>query len=238
MASADGGSAGALHGGHRGRLKSRFTEDGGGGFRDHELLELLLFYSVPRKDTNALAHALINEFGSLDGVFGASLHALMNVDGVGESTAVLIKSIAAIEERRVIEEASVKKAPANTAEMKKYLSAFYTSRSRETVSILCYDNRMRFKKFSVINEGGINSADVNQRKIVEAAINSDSTFIVLAHNHPNGAAKPSAADFDATRSLVIMLKRLEMKMYDHIIIGSDGDTYSMREDENYTPLFI
>ncbi len=227
-----------VHSGHRIRLKESFLNGNAEGFRDHQLLELLLFYSVPRRDTNEIAHALLKEFGTLDGVFSASYNALCKVQGVGEQTALMLKIIASIEDRRLLRDSEKQNMPMTCAEISRYLVAFYHSRTKETIVLLSCDNKRRIKKVDIVGEGTINGTEINSRNIVEAAINANASYVVLSHNHPNGAAKPSAADLDATRSLIVMLRRLDIGVFDHIIIGMDGDSYSMRECEEYRMLFI
>lgn len=228
----------SIHAGHRTRLKESFRDGNADTFSDHVILEMLLFYSIPRKNTNEIAHKLIDEFGSLEGMFNASYNALLKVDGVGGETATLIKVISSIQDKISISSTKKDNKPMNTDEMKGYLSAFYRSKKYETIAILSCDNKRRVRKLNVVGEGCINSTDINSRKIVEAAINSNASYIVLAHNHPNGAASPSLADIDATRSLIIMLRRLDIGVFDHIIVGTDGDAFSMREHDEYKNLFI
>jgi DNA repair protein RadC len=227
-----------VHSGHRARLKQSFKEGDASLLSDHKLLELLLFYSVSRRDTNETAHLLINEFGSLDAVFKASHNALLNVKGVGYQTALLIKIIDAINDKIHIDLASKENKPMTCEDMKRYLTAFYRSKIYETIVVLSCDNKRRIKKVSIVGEGAVNSTDINSRKIVEAVINANASYIVLAHNHPNGAPEPSLADVDATRSLVVMLRKLDVGVFDHIIIGADGDAFSMREHDRYRNLFI
>lgn len=228
----------SVHTGHRTRLKESFRDGNADTFSDHVILELLLFYSIPRKDTNEIAHKLIGEFGSLEELFNASYNAILKVDGVGEETATLIKIISSINDKMQLSSAKKDNKPMTSDEMKNYLSAFYRSKKYETIVILSCDNKRRVRKLNVVGEGCVNSADINGRKIVEAAINSNASYIVLAHNHPSGAASPSLADVDATRSLIIMLRRLDIGVFDHIIVGADGDAFSMREHDEYKNLFI
>ncbi len=228
----------AIHSGHRLRLKESFLAGNAEVFRDHQLLELLLFYSIPRSDTNETAHALLLEFGSLEGVFKAPYNALLKVEGVGEQTALMIRTVAAIDDRRLMRGAQKENLTMTFEDISRYLTAFYRSRSKETIVLLSCDNKRRVKKADIVGEGGVNGTDINSRNIVESAINANASFVVLSHNHPNGAAKPSAADVDATRSLIVMLRRLDIGVYDHVIVGMDSDVYSMREHDEYKMLFI
>jgi len=228
----------SIHAGHRNRVKERVKDNSIDKFSDHALLEILLFFAITRKDTNETAHKLINEFGSLEGVFKAPYDALLRVEGVGEKTALLIRVVSSIFDRIRLSSANNNKEPMTTDRMKEYLASYYRSKIYETIVILSFDNKGRIKKLSVVGEGSINSTDINSRKIVETSINSNASYIVLAHNHPNGAASPSLADIDATRSLVVMLRRLDIGVYDHIIIGADGDAFSMRKHAEYKNMFI
>ena len=208
------------HSGHRSRVKKRFQNEGLQAFEDHNVLELLLFYSVPQMDTNNLAHALIDEFGSLSGVFDAPLESLVNVNGIGENSAVLIKLLpelfARYEQDKLKNETVVLNSSSAAGDF--FVSKFI-GEAVEKLYAVCLDNKCKILKFLTVSEGDINFTDMNIRKIAGAAINSNSTSIIIAHNHPSGVAAPSAADIDATRNLILTLKKLDIKVNDHIIVS-------------------
>lgn len=228
----------SIHEGHRYRMKERVKDNSIDKLSDHALLEILLFFAVTRKDTNETAHKLLKEFGTLQEVFKAPYEALLRVEGVGEKSALLIRVVSALLDRIRLSCANNNKQPMTLDQMKEYLASYYRTKIYETIIILSFDNKGRMKKMSEVGEGSINSTDINSRKIVETSINTNASYIVMAHNHPNGAAAPSLADIDATRSLIVMLRRLDIGVYDHIIIGADEDAFSMREHPEYKNMFI
>lgn len=225
------------HSGHRARLKKRFAENGLSGFEDHNALELLLFYAVPQMDTNVLAHRLIDEFGSVSAVFDAPIEALRQVKGVGENTAVLLKLIPEI--CSFYEWDKVKKSGTvlNTAELAgKYFLSCFIGETIEKLRVVCMDSKCKVKKMLIVSEGDLNFTDVNIRKIVRSVLNSNSSSIILAHNHPSGVAAPSAADIEVTRNLIITLKKLDIRVNDHIIIGGN-EYFSMARSNKFKNLF-
>lgn len=211
----------ADHSGHRERMKQRFIKEGIDGFDDHQILEMLLFYSVPRRDTNELAHELIEKFGSLRNIFEAPYSSLAAA-GIPESTAVLLSLIPGISRRyseRTLEAAPVLSSVESAARF--FVSKFvgYTS---EHFMIVCLDNKGTLKKFADLGAGDLNSVDTNVRALVTEVINSGSTGVIIAHNHPNGLPEPSPNDFEATRQIASVLKTMRVRLYDHVIVsGSD-----------------
>lgn len=225
------------HGGHRARVKKRFQNEGLKAFEDHNVLELLLFYSVPQIDTNNLAHSLIDEFGSLSGVFDAPLESLTNVKGIGENTAVLIKLIPELFSRYEQDKLKNSKIILNTSESAgEFFISRFIGETVEKLYAVCIDNKCKVAKVLLVSEGSINFTDMNIRKIVGAAINSNSSSIIISHNHPSGVAAPSAADIDATRNLILTLKKLDIRVNDHIIV-SGKDYFSMALSNKFKHLF-
>ena len=226
-----------IHYGHRKRVKQNVSENGFSHLEDHKLLELLLFYSIPQADTNELAHQLITEFGSLDEVFKADINRLKKVNGVGESTAVML---AAMGETftRVSKVKSNKKYVYKTHEDFKNLAVSRLSNQmNEKVMIFCFDSAKRLKKEIVISEGNESTSSVDVRKAVQAVIDCNATSAVLAHNHPEGACEPSGSDIDSTRAVCVMFRKLGFILADHIIVGVDDSAYSMRSDSMFSQMF-
>lgn len=225
------------HNGHRLRVKKRFKNEGLKAFEDHNVLELLLFYSIPQIDTNDLAHSLINEFGSLSGVFDAPLESLTNVSGIGESTAILIKLMPELFSRYEQDKLKNKSVILNTSEKAgEFFVSKYIGETVEKLYALYLDNKCRILKLHTVSEGSMNFTDLNIRKIAGAAINSNSSSIIIAHNHPSGVAAPSASDIDATRNLVLTLKKLDIKVNDHIVVAGK-DYFSMALNNKFKHLF-
>ncbi len=225
-----------IHDGHRGRVRENVLKNGFEQLEDHRLLELLLFYSIPRGDTNELAHRLLNEFGSLSGVIKASPEALTKVLGVGESSAIQLSAIGELC-MRAIKEGPVKKtAYKDDKEIIELVKSQYFNEENERLLLVCFDNIMRLKHLEFISEGNAVTTDLDVKKILSRALAYDTKFVVIAHNHPDGPAFPSGADIDTTASLSVTLRKIDLILNDHIILGSDS-VYSMRVDSKYSQMF-
>lgn len=226
-----------LHEGHRRRVKQNAADHGFSSFQDHQLLELLLYYSIPRADTNELAHKLLSQFGNLDGVFHATFKQLSKVQGVGESTALLLASMGEAFARARSE--SFQKLPAykTTESLFNLSKAALTGENREKLMVFCFDAARRLKKEAAIAYGTETEVEIDLRRVVETVIDSGGSLVVLAHNHPSGKPEPSGADVDATRAGAVMLRKLGFLLFDHIIVGDNGSCYSMSADARFAALF-
>lgn len=213
------------HAGHRIRLKERFAKEGNlNNFELHNILELLLFFGVPQKDTNPLAHELIRTFGGFDKVFKAPLRQLASVKGMTKNAAVLIKLIPEVY-RRYLEESTDFEDVLNSPEkLKNYLLPKFTGVTEEIVYVLCMDKNCKLLKTEIAGSGNENASSVDVRKIVSAALQCNATAIVLAHNHPDGSANPSTKDKETTRRLAETLASLSIQLIDHLIIADDKAT--------------
>ncbi len=227
-----------VHEGHRDRLRSRFLNEGLEGFQDHNALELLLFYGIPMKDTNEEAHALMNTFGSISGVFDAPYEELCEVKGIGEKTAALIKLMPALFQKYEVDKLNNDGAVLNTSELcAKYVSKFFKGVSEEQLYLLCLDSNCEVLCFEKISEGTLNAAPVNVNKIVEIAVKVHAVNIILAHNHPSGVVAPSKSDSNTTVAMADILERVGLRFSDHIIIGHGNDYFSYRHSEKWKYLF-
>ena len=197
-----------IHEGHRKRMKERFMKSGLDDFAPHNVLEFLLFYSIPRGDTNPIAHRLIDAFGSLSGVFDATPEELMKVSGVGESTAILISMIPQMA-RKYLEDIGA------------YLLPKFVGRTNEALMMVSIDNKNKVISCSVVAEGTVDSAKVSRRKVMEEAMKVKATRVILAHNHPRGVAVPSAEDVAMTREIGRLFAQVGIELVDHIIIADD-----------------
>ena len=225
-----------MHEGHRERLKDKFIRDGLDNFEPHELLELLLFFSVPRRDTNELGHKLINAFGSLSSVFDAPIELLQDVKGIGKSSAVLIKLIPEIcrkymEDKFDYHDRIIDSENAGVILMNKFIG-----RINETVILMLLDSKCKLLFCGVVNEGSVNSCDIYIRKLVEYAIKYNSSMAILAHNHPSGIALPSKNDIETTFAVKEALNLVGVKLIDHIIVA-DGDYVSIAQSKLSEHLF-
>ena len=212
-----------LHKQHRRRVKENFRKCGLDGFQPHNVLEMLLFYSIPRQDTNELAHILINEFGSFSAVFDAPIEALMNVKGVGIETATLIKFIPELYRVYEANKFSRKVEILSSDDAKKYLASFYKAATYEKFVILYLDGRGRILKEDEITQCKENMVYTDLASIVKSAIMLNAKGIVISHNHVTGFAVPSTEDKVLTEKLAKMCEPVGVFLCDHIIFaGKDA----------------
>ena len=225
------------HSGHRQRVKDAVKDNGFGHLADKRLLELLLFYSIPRADTNKLAHTLINEFGSLKGVFEADINTLKKVEGMGESSAIMIADAGAIF-KRISTSVPEKRRAYKTCEALKELALLtFNASTTESVVMFCFDGNYRLEKQVVLGEGDSCSSELDLRKAVQTVMDCGASSAVLAHNHPYSAPEPSAYDVDSTRVVSVMLRKLGFPLTDHIIVSGEGEVYSMYSDPRFRGMF-
>lgn len=223
-----------LHGGHRRRLKNRFLEEGLEHFDDHQVLELLLFYCIPRQDTNPIAHALLDHFGSLSQVMEAPPSELQKIPGMGEASAAFLSLINAFTRYYQVNRASSLVILNTLEQCGSYLMPFFYGRRNETVYLLCLDAKCKVLCCKEVGEGSVNSASVPIRRIVEMALGANATSAILAHNHPSGLAFPSDEDQLTTRQLAIALAAVDITLVDHMIIADD-EFVSLRQSGRYNP---
>lgn len=217
-----------IHTGHRRRLREKFLLYGADAFHDHELLELLLFYAKPRVDTNHIAHKLLNQFGSLQRVFAAPISEIAKVEGLGESSALLIAMIAPLYRRAMISEMKDEVILDTIERLGAYFTKLFVAEKFEVMYQLCLDAKGRKLKLYKINEGCPAGVGFNMREIVSNALVSNAAMVVLAHNHPSGVALPSPADETGTIQVREALEAISVTLADHIIVA-DNDYVSFRE---------
>ncbi len=208
--------------GHRDRLRERFRDQGEGALADYELLELFLFRLLPRRDTKPIAKALLDRFGSLGGVFGASPALLQEVDGIGETVALELKLFAALSTRTLKRELKGKQVLASWASVIDYCHAVMAYEPVEQFRILFLDKRNALIADEVQGKGTVDHTPVYPREVVKRALELSATAIILVHNHPSGDPSPSKADIDMTRTIIDTARPMGISVHDHIIIGKDG----------------
>lgn len=218
----------SIHEGHRQRVKTRYVQEGLDAFTDIQVLELLLFYAIPRRDTNIIAHRLLDTFGSFSQVMDASIQDLEKVEGMGSGAAVLVKLFTDVGRYYLVDRSMKEVCLESTGKIADYLRSFYYGKMNEMVYLLCMDAKCRVLCCKKIAEGGINSANVPVAEIVKAALGSNATMAVLSHNHPSGIALPSGEDIHTTRKVAAALATVDVQLVDHIIVG-DGDSVSLRD---------
>ena len=219
-----------LHAYHRERMRRQFREHGLDSFADVNVLEFLLFYAIPRKDTNAIAHRLLDAFGSLSGVFDASVEDLMRIGNLTENAAVLIKLTTEAARRHQICRMSMNNILSTTQECGDFLASYFFGATEEMVYLLALDAKCKVLGCTKLFSGSVNSANLSVRKVVEYAIQTRATSVVLAHNHPSGIATPSQEDIHTTEEVAAALEPIGVLLADHIIVADD-DYVSMRDSD-------
>lgn len=218
-----------IHTGHRQRMKREFLARGLEGMPDHRVLELLLFFAIPQGDVNPLAHALMDRFGSLTGVFHATYDQLLSVKGVGENTAALILLIPALGGRYLQDQADLKSVYQTSWQFRDLLEPEFFGARNELVYLICLDGKMKLlAPPRLLGEGIADTASISTRKVMETALACNASAVVLAHNHVSGLAVPSSEDIITTKQLAHSLHQVGILLYDHFIVA-DGDMVSMRE---------
>jgi len=208
--------------GHRDRLRTRFREIGHDALADYEILELLLFRLIPRRDTKPVAKALLKKFDTLSGVFGATPALLQEVKGIGEAVALDLKLISAVAQRTLKSEIRNKTVLASWSSVIQYCHAAMAHEPREQFRILFLDKRNALIADEIQGHGTVDHTPVYPREVVRRALELSSTAIILVHNHPSGDPTPSRADIDMTKTIVETARPLGITVHDHIIIGKDG----------------
>ena len=218
----------SVHTGHRRRTKDEFLANGLNGLPDHRVLELLLFYAIPQGDVNPLAHALIDRFGSLAGVFHATPEQLMEVDGVGQNTAVLFGLVLAVAARYLQSRNSFDEQLVCTWQFRELLLPLFFGQRNELVYLVCMDGKNKLLDAKKLGEGIADTVQITTRKVLETALACNATRVVLAHNHVSGVALWSEADLDTTLRLRRVLRDAGIELMDHFIIAGD-DMVSMAD---------
>ena len=208
--------------GHRDRLRERFMTTGADGFQDYELLELVLFRSIPRRDVKQLAKALIKRFGSFADVLSAAPALLAEFKGVGDAVIADLKIVEASARRVTKGKIARREALGSWAEVLDYCRAAMAFATREEFRILFLDKRNMLIADEVQGKGTIDHTPVYPREIVKRALELNATAIILAHNHPSGDPTPSQADVRMTLEIIAIAKPLGVTVHDHIIVGRTG----------------
>ena len=222
-----------IHSEHRRRVKNRFRSEGLDHFEELHALELLLFYALPRIDTNPIAHDLLNHFGNLRNVLEAPVEQLMAIKGLGEHAAILLSLVRGLSQKYMISGDSA--APLNTLEdCGAYLVNRFIGQRNEVVMLLCLDAKRAPLCCRIVSEGSVNAAEISTRKVVEAALSVNATSVILAHNHPSGIAVPSMQDIVTTRRMGAALSAVDIVLEDHFVVA-DRDYVSLRQSNYYDP---
>lgn len=224
------------HDGHRQRIRASYIANGIENMPDHNVLELLLSISIPRKDVKPIAYDLINRFGSLEKVFSAHPAELMQVSGIGEQTAVLISLVKDINRKINLNKNKSVTRLCSTSEACVYFERILEDLEKECVVVTTVDNSNRVIRTHFVGSGSVNFSKINKREIIELILRDNASGVFVAHNHPGSGSTPSAADLDFTVSLLGLLRNINVKLLDHVIVGQ-SETLSMRHQPRYMLYF-
>lgn len=204
---------------HRARLRKRFEEAGAGALADYELLELMLFRTIPRRDTKPLAKALLAKFGDLPAVLAASAPRIAEVEGAGPAVAQDLKLVQALLERAAKSEASQRTVVSSWSALVNYCRMSMAHAPREQFRVLFLDVKNQLIADEVLNEGTIDHAPVYPREVARRALELSAASVILVHNHPSGDPKPSPSDVAITKEIVAAAGAVGVRVHDHLIIG-------------------
>lgn len=222
------------------RLKQGFSIEDLSVFEPSTILELFLFYSMPKENTNEMVHELLSHFSTLRGVFDADYSELMKIDGVNENAAKLIKMIPQICRAYSVDKYSDDKIFDTADKLGRYLVDKYIGEVNEVVYVVLLNNRFEIITTVRMDEGSVNSSQVSPRKILDLIVKYNASMFVMAHNHPNGVAIPSAQDMDTTISIMSIFDMIDVKFVEHFLISENAyvpiihETFSSerQSDEN------
>lgn len=211
-----------IHKGHRQKVKNRYIETGFDGMADHNILELLLFFGIPYKDTNTIAHDLMDTFGNFSGVLKASIAELKSVKGMTENAACLINMILPLYSRYSSDVKTERPTLMTTEEVVDYMRPKFLDTTNERAYAMCFDHNHYLIAVRKLSEGDAYTTLFDMRKLASAVLETKATGVLLVHNHPNGISLPSSDDIAQTKSAYEFLNSLKVSLMDHIIISQEG----------------
>ncbi len=216
--------------GHRERLRKRFENSGFKGFHDYEVLELLLTFVLPRKDTKPIARELLDKFQNLSGVLNADIKELQQIKGIKKRTAQFLNILRATIKYYLEEKAKTKQMQfTNLNDLITYLKAVLSGKKNETMHVIYLNSQNKLIYSEDLSEGTVSETAVFPRKIVENALRYNAASVIIAHNHPGGVPEPSEKDNIATEQIKNALQTVNIILQEHIIISDDG-FYSYRKN--------
>lgn len=225
----------SIHDGHRQRLMERFRREGLDHFEPVQVLELLLFFCIPRRDTNEMAHELLNRFGSVSRVMDASEEELMQVPGIGKNASTFLHLVKQAGRFYQVDSTRKGAVMSNLDDCGAFLLPYFIGRQKETVFLLSLNANCNVISCREVGEGDINAAVISPRRVVEIALAEKASCVVLAHNHPSGVAIPSHEDVVVTQRLAAALSAVDVVLIDHLIVADD-DYVSLVQSGKYRPL--
>jgi DNA repair protein RadC len=217
-----------VHNGHRQRLKDAALAGGLVGMSSYQVLELLLFYAVPFRDTNELAHTLIDHFGSLSAVLDADYDRLVAVPGVGPHAAALLTLMPDFFRCYNTDSVAETAQFLNGDQARRFVKGLFIGKTYEEFYLICLTGSYRLIKAELLNRGSLSEVTVYPRVAVEKALLHKAKYVILAHNHPGGVVQPSADDLAVTQKISALLGALSITVLDHFLVVGD-DCFSFRE---------
>lgn len=212
------------HAGHRDRLRERFARSGPDALQDYEVLELLLFSAIPRRDVKPLAKHLLKTFGGMQGVFSAPLADLQAVEGLGENASVFIKAVHAATQRMLLNDIARRPVLASWQKLIDYCHVAMAHEKREHFRVLFLNRKNELIADEVQQTGTVDHTPVYPREIVKRALELGATALILVHNHPSGDPTPSDSDVLMTEEIIRAARALDIVVHDHLVIARDGHT--------------
>ena len=209
------------HAGHRGRMRERYVRSGLDAFQDHEALELLLFYAIPMRDTNEIAHKMINKMGSLHNLMDASVPDIQRLCGCSESTAILLNLIPAMWKRYEMNKWEPRSPLDNSKKAAEYAKNLFIGETVECFYLICLNNQSQLIYPELLTRGTVNEVHFYSKDIVQAALKHNAASVIITHNHPSGYLKPSMEDQAATEAIVTALATIGVDVIDHIVIAGN-----------------
>jgi len=210
-----------VHSNHRARMRKKFKENGFDGFAEHEILEMLLYYSIPRRNTNPLAHKILDKYKTLANVFDASPEELMKEVEISEVTATLLSMVPKLSKVYETSKWDRKMCLSDTETLGQYAVSLFKDKLNEEFALICLDANRLVHWSGIIIKGTIDRTEAYPRIVVNEALKHNATTVVFAHNHPGGTLAPSVADKEATLELVRILKGIGIDVLDHIIVSGN-----------------
>lgn len=210
------------HNGHRDRLRARFVKSGAGACEDYELLELLLFAAIPRRDVKPLAKTLLKQFGSIAALLAADMQDLSKVKGLSDNSAALIKVVHALTQRMLIGDVEQKPILSSWKKLIDYCHVAMAHEKREQFRVLFLNRKNQLIADEVQQVGTVDHAPVYPREIVRRALELGATALILVHNHPSGDPSPSDSDISMTEEIIRAARTLDVVVHDHLIIAKSG----------------
>ncbi len=224
------------HSGHRKRLRNRATKEGIANFEPHNLLELLMFYTIPRADTNETAHRLLRTFGSFSNVLDASREDLLRVHGVGPETAQFLNMLPDVFRAYMKDKGVAPRKIEQVEDVTQILFPLFVGQKREVLYMVCLQAGNTIGRCVEVAVGTATQVAMQARTIVGEALLADCVGVVLAHNHPSGQAKGSNADYAATVHIANALNAVDIPLVEHFVFA-DGRFTALSEDSRFLPYF-